>query len=119
MLDVVYYQNRSRIRAQKRRGCLHDGLLEFYSEESVLHDMFRKEIALIDRRIDEINGQYARIKEDLESLYCTLRCECKEYRTGNEGELIALSHRADACIGEVYSLQNRRKLLQDLINQSR
>lgn len=81
-------------------------------------DMFFQEIENIDHRIDEINDQYGRIKEDLESLYCTLRCEQGKYRSDSNEELIALSHRADVCIEEVYALRNRRKRLVDLLDQS-
>lgn len=80
--------------------------------------MFFQEITKIDHRIDEINDQYARIKEDLESLYCTLRCEQGKYHAESSEELIALSHRADVCIEEVYSLRSRRRRLVDLLDQN-
>lgn len=88
-----------------------------YREECIQRDMFFQEIVRIDRRIEEINRQYARIKEDLELLYCTLRCEQGKYRADSDEELIALSHRADSCIEEVYALRNRRKRLVDLLDQ--
>ncbi len=87
----------------------------------MLHDMVKQELKLIEWQIDRINDQYARIKHDLESLYCTLRCENKPYQsedTDGQQDLIALSCRADAYIGEVYALQTRRKTLLNLIDQS-
>lgn len=117
MLDIVYYRGRSRIKIEKGRRSLMDDSFATYAEECVRRNMFFQEIANIDRRIDEINDQYARIKEDLESLYCTLRCEQESYRSESNEELIALSHRADVCIEEVYTLRNRRKRLVDLLDQ--
>ena len=121
MLDVVYVRNRNRIRTQGRRGYPAYELSDFFSEGNVLHDMLKQELKLIEWQIDQINDQYARIKQDLESLYCTLRCENKPYQSQDADEqqdLIALSCRADVCIGEVYALQTRRNTLLNLIDQS-
>jgi hypothetical protein len=114
MLDVVYPMKICHKKWMERKiRQPYDSIDKLRLKESTYELMLQKELFQVELQINTVTDKFVRVKEELENLYITLRCDSRKYSTqdNEDCDLISMSQTADEYIQLVYHLENRRREL--------